>query len=135
MILVDTSVLIDYLQGIDNEKSRLLDAVVEGNVPFGISAYTYQEVLQGARDEAEYATLDANLSTQKIYFLPSEAEAFAQAARLYFDLRRKGKTVRSSIDLLIAQTAIHYKLALLHNDRDFDVIASVAKALKIFKVP
>lgn len=133
MILVDTSVLIDYLKGIDNETSRVLDAVVERGIPFGISAYTYQEVLQGARDEAEYAQLAANLSTQKIYVLPAEPEVFAQAARLYFDLRRKGKTVCSSIDLLIARTAIHHQLELLHNDRDFDVIASVAKALKVFK--
>ena len=132
MILVDTSVLIDYLKGTDNEKSHLLDDVIKRNIPFGISAFTYQELLQGARDEAEFKRLADSFSTQKIYFLPEQVEVFERAARIFFGLRRKGKTVRSTLDVLIALTAIHHKLYLLHNDRDFDVIAEEVAELEIF---
>jgi len=56
---------------------------------------------------------------------------FERAARLYFDLRRKGITPRGTIDIFIALTAIHHNLSLLHDDRDFDAIASYVKELKI----
>jgi predicted nucleic acid-binding protein len=52
------------------------------------------------------------------------------AARLYFDCRRQGFTPRSSIDCLIAQTAIEHRAALLHDDRDFDAIAKSAPQLR-----
>jgi hypothetical protein len=52
-------------------------------------------------------------------------ESFAQAAKIYFQCRRKGITVRSTIDCLIAQTAIEHNLLLLHDDRDYEGIASV----------
>jgi len=51
---------------------------------------------------------------------------------LYFDLRRKGKTIRNTIDILIAETAVINGLYLLHNDRDFDIIAEFIPDLKIY---
>ncbi len=74
---------------------------------------------------------DIYKETQIIYFLPEEKAAYEKAARLYFDLRRKGITPRSTIDILIALTAIENKLMLLHNDRDFDLMAEQVDALKI----
>ncbi len=132
MVLVDTSVLIDFLKGGQNRKTALLDEIIAREVPFGISAYTYQEVLQGARNEREYKRLREYLDTQIIYCLPENRETYEKAARLYFDLRRRGVSVRGSIDVLIALTAMENKIALLHNDRDFDAIAAVTPALKIF---
>lgn len=132
MILVDTSVLIDYFKGKDSTKKELFDEVMERDIPFGISAYTYQEVLQGARDENEYQALKAYLSTQTIYYLPAELETFEQASRMYFDLRRKGVTVRGLIDVYIALTAVTYNLQLLHSDRDFDAMAEKDKRLRIY---
>ncbi len=64
MVLVDTSVLIDFLKGGQNRKTALLDEIIAREVPFGISAYTYQEVLQGARNEREYKRLREYLDTQ-----------------------------------------------------------------------
>jgi predicted nucleic acid-binding protein len=81
-------------------------------------------VLQGARDEREYKQLREYLGSQVIYQLPEGRETYEKAARLYFDLRRKGITVRGSIDVHIALTAMENSLALLHDDRDFDAIAS-----------
>lgn len=131
MVLVDTSVLIDFLKGRSNERTDLFTTLLERDIPFGISAYTYQEVLQGARDEREYERLQNYLGAQVIYYPPSEKSFYEKAARLFFDLRRKGVTVRGIIDLLIVLTAMENKLMLLHNDRDFDVIASAVPALRL----
>jgi len=49
--------MVDYLKGADTEKTRMLDSIIERDISFGISAYTYQELLQGARDEKEFANL------------------------------------------------------------------------------
>jgi predicted nucleic acid-binding protein len=130
MILVDTSVLVNYLKGSSNDKTRIFGEVISRGVPFGISLYAYQEVLQGAKDEGEFALLREYLRTQSIYALPHSLDVFETAARIYFELRRKGITPRGTVDILIALTAIHNNLALLHDDRDFDNIAVVANELK-----
>ncbi|MBS4030643.1 MAG: hypothetical protein KGZ63_04355 [Clostridiales bacterium] len=57
MVLVDTSVLIGFLKGQVDEKTELFKDVLSRDIPFGISSYTYQEVLQGARNETEFNTL------------------------------------------------------------------------------
>jgi predicted nucleic acid-binding protein len=134
MILVDTSVFINYLKGKNDEKTDVFDTVLSHDIPFGISAYTYQELLQGARDEKEFSTLKEYLSSQRIYLLPETAEIYESAAKLYFDARRKGITPRSTIDILIAYTAMYYNLYLLHNDRDFDTMAGVFPQLKIYRL-
>lgn len=134
MILVDTSVLIDFLKGQSNDKIQLFSEILSRNIDFGFSCYTFQEVLQGARNEKEYEQLHDYLSTQIIYFLPVETATYEKAARLYFDLRRKGITPRSTIDVLIALTAIENNLLLLHNDRDFDLMAEQIETLNILKV-
>ena len=133
MILVDTSVLIDFLKGQTNEKIQLFDEILSRNIDFGFSSYTFQEVLQGAQNEKEYEQLHDYLSTQIIYFLPEETATYEKAARFYFDLRRKGITPRSTIVVLIALTAIENNLLLLHNDRDFDLMAKQVETLNILK--
>jgi len=132
LILVDTSVVVDFLKGTDNEKVGLFEELLIKDAPFGISAFTYQEVLQGARNEKEYANIRQYLLSQTIYFLPESADVYEKAAQLYYKLRRQGITVRSSVDLLIAITAIENNLYLLHNDRDFDTMAGAIKELKVF---
>ena len=134
MILVDTSVLIEFFKGRHNPKADLFDEVIVRDIPFGISAFSYQEVLQGARDEREYQLLREYLDTQVIYYPPEGPEIYEKAARLFFDLRRRGVTVRGSIDVLIALTAMENNLMLLHNDRDFDAIAAMTADLKILTI-
>ncbi len=131
MVLVDTSVLIGFLKGHSNSKTLLFQKILSNEIPFGISAITYQEVLQGAKDEVELQLLKDYLSTQHIYFLEQDANIYEKAALLYFKLRRKGITPRSTLDMLIAITAINNELALLHNDRDFDIMAEHVSELDI----
>jgi len=130
MVLVDTSVLIGFLKGQSDDKTKQFEEILSRNIPFGISAYTYQEVLQGARDEKEFEQLKSYLSTQKIYYLPAQSDTHEKAARLYYDLRRRGVTPRSMIDILIALTAMENRLMLLHNDRDFDAMLEIIGNLR-----
>jgi len=132
MILVDTSIIIDALKnGCSNPKSKLLKKIIEEKTSFAISIYTFHEVLQGAKDEHEFDVLKEYLSSLNICYLPNKLSVYEKSAKVYYDLRRKGKTVRSIIDVLITQTAIQYDLFLLHNDRDFDIIAENSPELKI----
>jgi len=132
MILVDTSVLIDFFRGERNEAVNNFRSILQNGFRFGITSVIFQEVLQGAKDEKEYAVLEKYLSTQLFYHPLDPISTYKNAARVYFDCRKKGITVRSTIDCLIAQIALENNLYLLHNDRDFDAIASVAN-LKIFR--
>jgi predicted nucleic acid-binding protein len=100
-------------------------------LPFGVSCFTYLELLQGAKDITEFNKLKSYLSLHTIYNVPQNLYFYDNCAKMYFDLRRSGKTIRSSIDILIVQTAIESNLFLLHNDRDFDVIAKSFMNLKI----
>ena len=131
MILADTSVLIDFLQGRKTESGQRLKTVLQQGIPFGINSFIYQEVLQGAKSEKEYRLLKKYLETQLFYHPKDAVESFAKAARIYFDCRRKGVTIRSTIDCIIAQTAIEHDLFLLHNDSDYDAMARVIP-LKIY---
>ena len=131
MVLVDTSILIDFLRGADNAAVRRFQQILDSNIPFGISPLTYLEVLQGTRTDKDYATVKSYLETHRFFSLLDEKESYAAAARIYFDCRRKGITINSTVDCLIAQTAIENDLTLLHNDADFDRMQRVAP-LKIY---
>jgi predicted nucleic acid-binding protein len=125
MILVDTSTLIQFFKGAETESSSKFNHILKNGIPFGINSFIFQEVLQGARSEKEYWTLKTYLETQRFYHLRDPVESFAEAAKIYGDCRKKGITVRSTIDCLIAQTAIENGLALLHGDDDFRLMAKV----------
>ncbi len=119
-VLVDTSVLIDYLGGRDSKAARTFQRVLDDGIPFGINSFIYQEVLQGVRSEREFAAAREYLASQTFYVLKDPKESFAAASRICFQCRKKGITLNSTIDCLIIQTAIENNLYLLHRDRDFD---------------
>ena len=129
MILVDTSVLKKYFKGNKNEKSIIFEELLIKNIPFGINYFIYQELLQGTANEKEFNILKKYLDTQKFYELTLGKESYSNAAKIYFKCRRKGITIRSTIDLLIAQTALENNLLLLHNDLDYNNIQKVMKNL------
>ena len=133
MVLVDTSAIIDYLRENDSEAALALQYILENNIPFGINSLIYQEVLQGVKTEKDFIKVKKYLETQKFYSLKDEKESYASAAKIYFQCRKKGTTIGSTIDCLIAQTAIENNLFLLQNDPDFDRISEVAE-LKMFRI-
>jgi predicted nucleic acid-binding protein len=122
VIVVDTSVLIDLLRGRDLPGARRLRRLEEEGTPFAIPAICIQEVLQGANDAKEWRLLAENLESQDLLFPVNPLFTHVQAARIYFDCRRKGITIRSSIDCFIAQLVLEEDGELLHNDQDFDLI-------------
>jgi len=134
VVLVDTSVMIGYLQGDENNAVNRFQYILENNIPFGINLLIYQEVLQGVKTEKDFAKTKKYLDTQRFYSLKDEKESYASAAKIYFLCRKKGLTIGSTIDCLIAQTSIENNLYLLHNDSDFDNIVKVVSELKIFNL-
>ena len=126
MILVDTSVLIDYLRGKDSQPAQRLADIIDRDIPFGISPAIFLEVLQGAATQKDFDLLKEYLGSLPFYDLRDIRESAARAAKMDVDLRRKGIAVKSTIDFLIAQTAIDNDLYLLHNDADFDRIMQVS---------
>lgn len=131
MILVDTSVWIDYLRGRSTTAVDTLEDVLDQRTPFGISAAIYQEILQGAESESDFERLRQHFGTQRFYHPLDPVESHAEAARIYARCRRAGVTVRSTLDCLIAQVAIEHQLHLLHDDRDYVAIARVVPELKL----
>ncbi len=132
MILADTSVLIGYLRGDNSPAAGLFDHLLEAQIPWGICPVVYQEVLQGARDSREFKRLKAYFDTLPLYEFRHGLESYARAARLNLRCRKAGVTVRSSIDLLIAETAIENELFLFHHDADFNRMAGAIPELQVF---
>jgi len=132
VVLVDTSVLIDFLNSRRNKAVRKFEQILEDGVIFGICLHVYQEILQGAASEKDYRQMKRYLDSQIFYSVQNGRESYAEAARIYFNCRRAGYTISSTIDCLIARTAIENNVYLLHNDIDFDHIKQTNKNLKIY---
>ena len=132
MILVDTSVLIGYFKKQRGVPFSKLDFMIDNDIPYGICNYVYQELLQGSRNEKEYKLLKEYLNTLPFYDLRYDKKSFESAAAMYINCRQSGITVRSTLDLVIAEIAIENNLYLLHNDSDFTRISKLYKNLMIY---
>ena len=130
--LVDTSVWIDFFRQRKTPAVEKLYQLLANPDHYGITECIYQEILQGALHEQDFQSLADYLSSQTFFYPKYAAESYRQAAYLYFSCRRKGITIRSTIDCLIAQTAIDNDLILLHSDKDFERIAAVVPNLKLY---
>lgn len=131
MVLVDTSVLINYLGDVINNKTAKFTELLDFKIPYGINVYIYQEILQGAKTEQDFELLKNYLDTQRFYYLHKGINSYEEAAKIYFDCRKNGLTISSTIDCLIAQTCIENNIYLLHDDKDFDLISKIIK-IKIY---
>jgi predicted nucleic acid-binding protein len=133
LVLVDSSVLIDFFRGRDTPAvRRLAELETPGEAAWALPLVCFQEILQGARNEREWKLLHRTLESQEIVGPREPMAVHLEAARIFFDCRRRGLTVRSSTDCLIAALALERGDVLLHDDSDFDAIARVRplKALR-----
>ena len=121
MILVDSSVWIDYFKGTTTPQAAKLDELL-GNEPLVIGDLILTEVLQGFQDNRDFNQARRMLTALTVVELGGQDIAI-QAARNFRALRRKGVTVRKTIDTVIATRCIESGYELLHNDRDFDPFA------------
>lgn len=131
MTLVDTSVLIDYFKGRDTPAVQTFEQILDTGMPFGITEGIYQELLQGARTIGEFKKLKEYLEPLPFLHPQHGKETSERAAFLSFQCRRKGVTINSTMDFLIAEIALENGCALLHNDGDFDAIGRVIKSLAV----
>jgi len=118
MILVDSSVWIDFFRGTASPQADLLDSLL-GKEPLLIGDLILVEILQGFTSERDFNQGHRLLGSLEMIEIGGRDIA-VQAARNFRTLRGLGVTVRKTIDTLIATRCIEAGLALLHSDRDFD---------------
>ena len=118
MILVDSSVWIDYFRGATNVQTDRLDSLL-GSEPIATGDLILAEVLQGFGNERQFNRARRLLTSLDVVTLGGESVAI-EAARNFRRLRALGITVRKTIDTVIATRCIVDGYALLHSDRDFD---------------
>ena len=123
MIVVDTSVWIDYVRGIDAPHTRLLDSeLLENRVVTGDLIIT--EFLQGFRDDKDYRAAKRIMESLEYRDFLGKEIAF-RAVDNFRTLRKNGITVRKTIDVIIATFCIENNLELIHNDRDFNPMETI----------
>lgn len=122
MVLVDTSVWITIFRDSSGQAGHALQHML-GEQDVALTRFHALELLQGAKDDQEWDMLQSYLEPQE--YLELLPPSWATAARIYFDLRRQGLTVRSPIDCCIAQIALDYDVLLIHQDKDFHTIARI----------
>jgi predicted nucleic acid-binding protein len=121
-IAVDTSLWLPML----NDKSGVVAErirVAAGRNSLVMLPPIQMEILQGCKGEKEWKTVSERLSA--VPTISASSDVWISAARIYFDLRTVGTTIRSSVDCCIAQLAIENDIELIHNDRDFEAIATI----------
>jgi predicted nucleic acid-binding protein len=131
MVLIDTSVFINFLKDVENIKTAKFKELLDLKIPYGINAYIYQELLQGTKTKKDFKLLKDYLSTQRFYYLNNGLSSYEEAAKIYFKCRKNGIAISSTIDCLIAQTCIENDIYLLHDDKDFDLISKIVE-VKIY---
>ena len=118
MVIVDTTVWIDYLGGVANQQTSWLDHEL-GRQRLGLTDLILCEVLQGIRHDAAFTRVRRDLLKFRLFDTGGTDLAVASAQN-YRSLRRAGYTVRKTIDCLIATFCLEAGHELLHRDHDFD---------------
>ena len=131
MIVVDTSVWIEFFKGTGSSFDQHLTELIRVDVPIALTEVIYCEVLQGIRDDAVHARVREILQAFPVLLLDGLRSA-DRAVALYRACRRRGLTIRSTVDCLIAAVCLDTGAELFHHDRDFDVLAKVAD-LKVYR--
>ena len=121
MILVDSSVWIDYFKGAITAQTGKLDSLL-GQEPLAIGDLILTEILEGLFGERDFNQAMKLLTSLIVVELGGQ-EIATQAAKNFRALRKRGVTVRKTIDTVIATRCIEDGYELLHNDRDFDAFA------------
>jgi predicted nucleic acid-binding protein len=121
MILVDTSVWIDFFRGENSLERRILHELIEDEEDISITGIILTETLQGIKEDKKFRATRDYLLEFPIYE-PKSAITYTNAARIYGQCRKKGKTIRSTVDCIIAAICLENDLSILHKDKDYDII-------------
>ncbi len=131
MIVIDSSVWIDFLESRGTQFDLHLKDLIEQEEPLALTDIIYCEVLQGILDDKTFRRTREILRNYPIFRVRG-LPTFELAAQIYRDCRKSGFTVRRTVDCLIAATCLQAGAELYHNDRDFEAIGRV-KGLKIYR--
>ena len=118
MVVVDSSVWVDYFNGVDTPTTEKLDALLELE-PLAVGDVILTEVLQGFRHDRDYRMAKQLLTSLTVVEMLGQKLAIRSADN-FRRLRKVGVTVRKTIDVIIATSCIEQRLSLLYCDRDFD---------------
>ena len=119
-LLVDSTVFIDFFRGRETAQTSRLEQCFQNGDDICYCGFVLLEVLQGIRDEKELVTVKHQF--ENLIYLEDDRSTFELGATIYRELRRKGITIRNSIDCLIVATVIQHGVNFLENDRDYKFI-------------
>ncbi len=131
MLLIDSSVWIDWLRGSDTDAVRFVQAR-ESQEEVALTQMIYLEVLQGVSSQRQFAATKNVLGAQTMLLPLDVLQTFEAAALLYRRARLMGLTIRKSTDCLIAAMALEHGALLVHNDRDFIAMAQAVPQLQVY---
>ena len=132
-LIIDSSVWIDgFNPKINTPEKEILKQLIQNDYPIYLCPIIYQEILQGIREEKAFIQMKTILQQYRMLNLDL-MYVTNHAVDLYRHLRKKGITIRKSVDCLIASYAIIADMHILHSDNDFTQIAKESK-LMIYKV-
>ena len=129
MILVDTSVWIDFFAGRDLPHVATLEQFIHDSQDIALCGIILTEILQGIADDTTHRRVRRYLVP--LILLPMPEAVFVRAADMYRRLRKQGTTIRKTNDCIIAATALQHHCRLLHNDKDF---APIARQLSLIHI-
>jgi len=130
VILVDSSIWVDWFRGKSSILTEALDWILEQRGSVAICGLIETEILQGVRSQKEEMAVREAFGP--FTFLEPSRKTYAKAAELFRTARQKGYTIRSTIDCVIASVALEWGADLLENDRDYEQIAKVS-ALRLLR--
>ncbi len=125
MILVDTSVWVDYFRGNESAQAGRLVSALEADEDLCICGIILTEILQGITSRKQREKVVRLLDT--VIYLPAPREVHELAADIYARVRAGGRIIRNTVDCIIAACAIVHGIPLLQRDRDFQIIAEVSE--------
>jgi len=132
--LVDTSAWVEYFRRTGSRADDEVTRMVERDEPTaGITEPVLMELLAGARDTENFRRIERITDAMPLLEVYPPCD-FGEAGSLFLTLRRKGKTIRSMTDCIIASVAWRLEATLVHADRDFDVIAGHYPELKVMSL-
>lgn len=120
MVLIDTSVWIDLLNGTETRQTDQFEKLIDLNDDICINGMIFTEILQGIRNDQQFCKVKQTLND--LVYLDITKEIHEYAAQIYRHCRKKGITIRKPVDCIIAACTIKSSVFLLHADRDFDYI-------------
>lgn len=120
LVIVDSSVWIDFIKGNLNSKTEVLEELLLNSIDLCICGIILSEVLQGIKNDLQYKKIKNYF--QGLIYLEDKKEQYFLASEIYRKARSKGSTIRSSSDCIIAAIAINNECRLLQKDRDFAII-------------